>query len=152
RPVHHLDSSRMTAALGRRGSFAHWHTDSIALARGEAPSNAAACTPPAVDAFGSWAIVADARIDNRKELRAALGIDDGAMPDSRLVLHAYARWGTECPAHLIGDFAFVIWDEQLKQLFCVRDRLGIKPLYYAHSAIGFAVASESKALLALPWV
>jgi asparagine synthase (glutamine-hydrolysing) len=55
-----------------------------------------------------------------------------ASPDSGLILHAYAAWGTHCIERLRGDFSFAIWDAQNKQLFCARDHFGIKPFYYAH--------------------
>lgn len=85
-------------------------------------------------------ITADARIDGRDELRrkiAATGrscpaaIEAGA-PDVELILHAYDAWGTDCLDHLIGDFAFAIWDGRRKQLFCARDHFGVKPFFFAH--------------------
>ena len=80
-------------------------------------------------------ITADARIDGRRELiaklcgRGRLVSDDVTDPD--LILHAYGVWDTDCVRHLIGDFAFTIWDSRAKQLFCVRDHFGIKPFFYA---------------------
>ena len=95
------------------------------------------------------ALTADARIDNRSELIDTLAIDDQHAADSELILRAYQRWGEACTQRLLGDFSFAIWDQQRQRLFCARDHLGIKPLYY-HQAPGmFAFASEIKALLAL---
>jgi asparagine synthase (glutamine-hydrolysing) len=84
---------------------------------------------------GRYWITADARLDGRGELLAALdlsGSDIGqSIPDSELILQAYAKWGAACVEHLRGDFSFAIWDENNKHLFCARDQFGIKPFYYA---------------------
>lgn len=80
-------------------------------------------------------ITADARVDGRSELIQKLiakGCDvSAAAADVALILHAYHVWGEECLRHLIGDFAFAIWDGRRKRLFCARDHLGVKPFYYA---------------------
>jgi len=75
----------------------------------------------------------DARIDNRDELAQEIELPDRPMSeigDSEFILAAYRKWGEECPKHLLGDFAFAIWDEKKEQLFCTRDPLGIKLLHY----------------------
>jgi asparagine synthase (glutamine-hydrolysing) len=64
-------------------------------------------------------------------------------------LHAYEQWGSECVDSLEGMFAFVIWDENEKQLFAVKDRVGIKPLCYAEIPGGIAIASDMSALIPL---
>lgn len=92
---------------------------------------------------------ADARIDNRKELISALGVGPDAT-DLDLILDAYRTWGTESPAHLIGDFAFVIWDPRSSTLFGCRDHLGVRPLCYLDTGDTFMVASEPKAVAAHP--
>ena len=84
---------------------------------------------------GRYWITADARLDGRAELRAALdrsgsGIGH-SVPDSELILRAYAKWGSACVEHLRGDFSFAIWDARNKRLFCARDQFGVKPFYYA---------------------
>ena len=80
-------------------------------------------------------ITADLRIDGRPDLiRQLVGAGRSARitsPDPELVLHAYDVWGETLVDHLIGDFAFAIWDAQRRKLFCVRDHLGVKPFYYA---------------------
>jgi asparagine synthase (glutamine-hydrolysing) len=84
---------------------------------------------------GRFTIAADARIDCRAELLASLAAAGRkvrpAAPDSELILHAYAAWGEACVGHLLGDFAFAIWDARRKTLFCARDHFGVKPFYYA---------------------
>jgi asparagine synthase (glutamine-hydrolysing) len=101
------------------------------------------------------AITADARIDNRDELHLLLGLtstEEKQLPDSTLILLLYEKYTKDCVKHLIGDFAFAIWDDKTRQLFCARDHMGIKPFfYYLHDSC-FAFASEIKGLLALPEV
>jgi len=83
---------------------------------------------------GRFWITADARLDGRAEFIAELQRSGRLVPpnapDSELILHAYATWGTPCVEHLRGDFSFAIWDARNKQLFCARDHFGIKPFYY----------------------
>jgi asparagine synthase (glutamine-hydrolysing) len=105
---------------------------------------------PLVEKSGSLVITADARLDNRDELIASLGL--GGRPrevvaDSELILGAYKRWGEHCPERLLGDFAFAIWDRRRQKLFCARDHMGVKPFYYHLSDRAFVFASEIKALL-----
>ena len=82
-------------------------------------------------------IVADARIDARGELFAAFDsagekcLGQSNWTDAELILHAYRLWGVHCVEHLLGDFAFGIWDDLRQQLFCARDQMGVKPFYYA---------------------
>jgi asparagine synthase (glutamine-hydrolysing) len=84
----------------------------------------------------TW-IVADARVDGRRELVSKLrakGCDVSLdRPDCEMILHAYRVWGEACLDHLLGDFAFAIWDGPRRRLFCARDHMGIKPFYYLHT-------------------
>lgn len=66
--------------------------------------------------------------------------------DTEVLLAAYHFWGKDCVLHLNGMFAFAIWDEKNKLLFCARDHLGIKPFYYITKNNYFAFASETSAL------
>jgi asparagine synthase (glutamine-hydrolysing) len=67
--------------------------------------------------------------------------------DTEVIIAAYARWGADCLKRFNGMFAFAIWDDQLKELFIARDRMGIKPLYYCLTNGVFAFSSEIRSLL-----
>jgi asparagine synthase (glutamine-hydrolysing) len=107
---------------------------------------------PAYDINGQIAITADIRLDNRADLIDQLGLKHHSpdkLTDAQLVITAYRQWGQACTEHLLGDFAFALWDENAQHLFCARDHFGIKPLYFYCCDHLFAFASEIKALLAL---
>nr|AUN36946.1 glutamine-hydrolyzing asparagine synthetase [uncultured bacterium] len=92
-------------------------------------------------------------IYNFKELRQELearGHIFKSNTDAEVIIYAYCEWGRECLSRFNGMFAFAIWDARDESLLLARDRLGIKPLYYADTPAGFAFASEIKALLAIP--
>jgi len=98
-------------------------------------------------------LVADARLDNRDELAAALAIDPAAlrdMPDSQVILRAYQAWGDACVDHLVGDFAFAVWDARAEKLVLARDHMGQRHIAFHHGEGFFAFASEIKGLWALP--
>jgi asparagine synthase (glutamine-hydrolysing) len=107
---------------------------------------------PFHDSDNQLTITADVRIDNREELCKKLAVDNKeklSMPDSILILRAYQKYGEDCVKHLIGDFAFAIWDEREQKLFCARDQMGVKPFFYYIDEHFFAFASEKKGLLAI---
>lgn len=104
---------------------------------------------------GRTLLVADCRLDNREELGRALGFSDTrlrGLPDSGLILAAYASWGKECFRRLEGDFAVALWDEGARQLLLARDVSGTRPLAYAHFGDGVAFGSSVPALYRLPSV
>ena len=72
--------------------------------------------------------------------------------DTEVILHAYEEWGVGCVQRFNGMWAFALWDEPRQQLFCSRDRFGIKPFYFTIVENTFLFASEIKALLAHPGV
>lgn len=98
-------------------------------------------------------LVADVRLDNREELATKLSISAAKLPslsNAALVLAAYDVWGECCPAHLLGDFAFALWDAERQRLFCARDHLGIKPLFFAYENGAFVFASDAEAVATHP--
>jgi len=85
----------------------------------------------------------------RKELEAR-GFRFRTNTDTEVLLHGYAAWGESLWSRLNGMFAFALWDRALGKMFLVRDRFGVKPLYYASFPGRFLFASEVKALLPAP--
>jgi len=84
-------------------------------------------------------IQADARLDARDELIAKLEANGS---DAELILLAYEKWGDDCVKHLIGDFAFAIWDSSKQRYFCARDHFGVKPFYFTHIDNRFVFSSS----------
>ncbi|MCO5168006.1 MAG: asparagine synthase (glutamine-hydrolyzing) [Planctomycetes bacterium] len=104
---------------------------------------------PMGDEAGNW-VVLNGELYNHLEVREALGGAEGwrSRSDTETLLRAYAAWGRGCLDRLRGMFAFVLWDARAGELWCARDRLGIKPLYFVALPWGFAFASEVRALVA----
>ncbi|SFI28480.1 asparagine synthase (glutamine-hydrolysing) [Paenibacillus sp. UNC496MF] len=108
---------------------------------------------PYYDDGGQVAVAADAILDNRDELFGLLGIEPGRrgrMGDAELIAAAYLKWGKEAPRRLIGDYAFVLWDERKRLLFGARDLLGSRTLYYRRDAGRLAFCTAAHPLLELP--
>jgi len=108
---------------------------------------------PMFNEDGNLAVVYNGEIYNHADLRPRLeqaGHVYKSHSDTEAILHAYEEFGADCVTYFRGMFAFAIWDRAKRQLFCARDRLGIKPLYYYFDGQLFAFASEIKALLAHP--
>jgi asparagine synthase (glutamine-hydrolysing) len=97
-------------------------------------------------------IVADSRVDDRRTLITALTAagcrELEARPDVELILHAYRVWGDACVTRLLGDFAFVVWDDRQRRLFCARDQFGVKPFFYANAGDRLVVSNTLDCLLA----
>ncbi|WP_316569196.1 lasso peptide isopeptide bond-forming cyclase [Neobacillus sp. YIM B06451] len=112
-------------------------------------------TLPYYDCKAQLTITADAIIDNRYELFEMLNIkpfEQKNITDSQLLLHAYKKWGEECPRFLIGDFAFMIWDKKKQLLFGARDFSGGRTLYYNSCGQRFAFCTTIEPLFTLPYV
>lgn len=141
------------AAASRRGSGPPdvWMDGSVGMAHVAPP--AVTESQPVQGAAGALSLCADARIDNREELIARLDLKrpSGRPPsDADLLLASYERWGSACPRHVLGDFAFAVWDAKRRALVCSRDHFGVRPLFYTHvPGLLFAFASEVHSLLAL---
>ena len=104
---------------------------------------------------GDLTLVADLRLDNREELAMALSVSAetlAGMPDSALLLAAVKTWGADCVDHLIGDFAFAVWDAGKRTLTLARDHMGQRHVFFHQGQGFFAFASEIKGLWALPQV
>jgi asparagine synthase (glutamine-hydrolysing) len=91
-------------------------------------------------------ITADARLDGREELIAKLPRAPETQNDSELILVAYETWGEDCVKHLIGDFAFAIWDSRSRLFFCARDHFGVKPFFFTHVANNFKFSTNLNSL------
>jgi len=89
------------------------------------------------------------QLDLRKELEAK-GHVFRSHADTEVIVHGYEQWGDDCVGRLTGMFAFALWDTRRRRLLLARDRLGIKPLYWAHVNGRLSFASEIKALLCDP--
>lgn len=116
---------------------------------------------PMVAPEGDLVVVSDARIDNRDELITLLqsknrlpvaGPDGPPVTDAALILAAFQQWGTECAAHLLGDFAFAVWDTRRRQLHAARDAMGMRALYFRVERTRLLFATEIKQILNVPGV
>ncbi|MEV5741523.1 asparagine synthase (glutamine-hydrolyzing) [Microbispora rosea] len=111
--------------------------------------------PMTADAGGEVvaALTYSGEVYNFRELRAELtrsGHRFRTQSDTEVVLEAYLEWGEDFVSRLNGMYAFAIWDARREELLLVRDRMGIKPLYYYPTANGVLFGSEPKAILANP--
>lgn len=110
---------------------------------------------PLANEDGSAWIVFNGEIYNYRELTADLvarGHRFATASDTEAVVHLYEDHGADCMKHLRGMFAFALWDARKQTLLLARDRLGIKPLYYAETPQGVVFGSELRALILSPWV
>ncbi|MEO8464137.1 MAG: asparagine synthase (glutamine-hydrolyzing) [Gammaproteobacteria bacterium] len=161
--IFHLDGQRpavdalvrhMTESLVHRGpdgsgcftrgnvSLGHRRLSIIDLATGDQPF---------VSEDQSQVLVYNGELYNYIEIRQqlkSLGRRFRTESDTEVILQAYDEWGTDCLSRFNGMWAFALWDEKRKRLFCARDRLGEKPFYYALWNNSFLFGSEMKALFA----
>lgn len=127
-----------------------WHDGRIALIHAHfwtTPEEAGEEQPIGAVDDCCW-VTADARIDNREELLAVLPSLNTTATDSQLILACYQRWGDDCTRHLVGDFAFALWDGSKQQLFCARDPLGVRQFHYSQGGDTFVAASGVDGVLA----
>ena len=158
------DVGAMLDALADYGAGrAEWSDGPVRLGRrcrpdagGGAPPPERASPEPAARIHhcreAGLALAADARLDDREALRDALGCREAGVCDGDLILRAWRRWGPDCPNHLLGDYAFALWDARRRILFCARDHVGARPFYYARAGERFVFASAVPAVLAAPGV
>jgi asparagine synthase (glutamine-hydrolysing) len=108
---------------------------------------------PMISADGSLSITFNGEIFNFVELRDDLkqkGHTFLTRSDTEVILGLYQQYGTDCVRYMNGQWSFAIWDARRKRLFISRDRLGVRPLFYATTGRAFVFGSEIKALLAHP--
>ncbi|MFM7729979.1 MAG: asparagine synthase (glutamine-hydrolyzing) [Flavobacteriales bacterium] len=145
---------RMTDAMQHRGPDASgfWSNEACVLGhrRLSIIDTSEAGNQPFHSEDGSITLVFNGEIYNYLELRKSLKSDYTfkTNSDTEVIIAVYRTWGIEGVRRLNGMFAFGLWDNQAKKFFLVRDRVGIKPLYYVDAALGFAFASEIRSLLA----
>ncbi len=157
KPVDPARVRAMADALAHRGpdgsgvwtaqgvGFGHRRLSIIDLAGGDQPM---------ATADDRLVTVFNGEIYNYRELRAELeghGHAFRTASDTEVILHGWRQWGPACVEHFHGMFAFALHDDDAKTLFVARDRLGVKPLYYAQISDGSLIfASELKGLLVHP--
>ena len=157
KPVDPARVSRMCDALFHRGPDGSgiWTGQGVGLGHRRLAIIDLEGSPQPMHAHdGNAVIVFNGEIYNFRELRRELeghGAKFRTGGDTEVILAAWQRWGPDCLGKLHGMFAFAIYDENRKELFLARDRLGVKPLFMAHLSDGsLAFASELKGLLAHP--
>jgi asparagine synthase (glutamine-hydrolysing) len=144
---------KMTDRLAHRGPDADgfFVTDTAALGhrRLSIIDLSDAANQPLYDRSGRYGIILNGEIYNYREVKATLpDYPYKTNGDSEVILAAYLKHGRECLSVLNGMFAFAIWDDELKEMFIARDRLGVKPLYYSQMKPGALLfASEIRAIL-----
>ena len=145
-------AERALSTLHHRGPDAQgvWSDDGIALghARLSIIDLSDAGRQPMASHDGRYQLIFNGELYNYVELREQL--DDypfSTQTDTEVVLAAWMRWGAACLDRFLGMFAFVVWDSRERTLHAVRDRFGVKPLYWASlPGGGIVLASEIKAL------
>lgn len=151
---------------GMRRALAHWGPDGHGTWRGGpcgmghvlmigTPEARHESQPRADPACPGLVIAADARLDNRPELLDALGVappNRAILSDDVVILRAFARWGERCVERFAGAFAFVVWDERERSLFCARDHLGARPFLYHDGPAHFVFATDVRAVLSVEGV
>ncbi|MHC0430251.1 asparagine synthase (glutamine-hydrolyzing) [Streptomyces sp. O3] len=159
RPLDHDTARAMTATMARRGPDAQglWTSDHVALGhrRLSVIDLEGGCQPMAAEDPSSAraALTYSGETYNFQELRtqlSCLGHRFTTRSDTEAVLRAYQQWGAGLVTRLEGIYAFAVWDLDRQELLLVRDRMGVKPLYYAETTSGVLFGSEPKAILAHP--
>ncbi len=147
----------MTAAMAYRGpdGISRRTLGSMALGHCQLHTTAESLeeTQPLANEDDSLILVMDGWLSNWQELRIDL-LARGAVlrsrSDAELVLRAYELWGDQCPAHIDGEFAFVIWDGRCGEVYLARDHAGLRPLHYHWDGQRLIVGSDIAVVLAGP--
>ena len=156
-PVDQRILKRMTDAIAHRGPDGEgWYRDKgvgLGHRRLAIIDLSSAGKQPMVTPDGRFALTYNGEIYNFKEIRVELeqlGHKFRSNTDSEVVLYAWAEWGQDCVIKFNGMFAFAVWDSLEQTLYLVRDRYGIKPVYYAKSGKYFLFGSEQRAIKVFP--
>lgn len=146
---------QLAGALAFRGpdGGSAWTHGPSAFAYAHLRTGPGSAPQPATLDGSAW-IVCHARIDARddlvRELRGEGRAVSPAAPDADLLLHAYAAWGDDLPARVLGDFAFALWDTFRRRLLLARDRFGVRPLYHARAGEALVFGNTLDAVRAYP--
>lgn len=149
---------RMQQSLARRGPdqrglYLHDHA-ALVHARLAVVDRTNGCQPMILDHAGErYILVYNGELYNTDTLRAELTAVRhrfAGHSDTEVLLHAFAEWGPDCLHRLNGIFAFAVWRQNARRLFLARDRIGVKPLFYAQRGNSLIFGSELKALLCHP--
>ena len=152
--------TRMTGSLTFRGpdQCDVWTRENVGFGHALLRTKADNQIPKPLSLDGKVWLTAHARIDGQQELTAKLSasiptLEHNSTPsDDELILLAYQVWGKDCLLHLIGDFAFAIWDGPKQQLFCARDQMGIAQFYFAATSNTFVFSNTLNCLRLHPAV
>lgn len=157
KPVDPVRLKKMTDSMGHRGpdGSGAWTAPGVGLGhRRLSIVDLEGGAQPMATKDEAQIITFNGMIYNFREIKVeleALGHVFETSSDTEVILYAYRQWGVECLNRFNGMFAFAIYDQRTKQLFLARDRLGVKPLFYARVSDGSLIfGSELKALLANP--
>lgn len=151
---------RMQQSIAHRGpdAFGFWKSDAYHLGltarRLSIIDLSAAGNQPMFDAHNKVVLCFNGEIYNHAQIRKELeqlGYTYSSTADTQTIIHAYKEWGIQSMSRFEGMFALALFDLEKHKLYLVRDRIGIKPLYFAVQGGILSFASEIKALWQLPW-
>jgi asparagine synthase (glutamine-hydrolysing) len=162
-PVEEFEITRMRDTLAHRGpdGVGVWISSDRRVGLGHRRLSIIDLSPlaaqPMTNEDGSLQIIFNGEIYNHAEIRRELEARGGHTwrtdhSDTEVILHAYETWGIDCIHRFRGMFAIALWDARRQRLWLIRDRIGIKPLYYTTVGGRLVFASEIKAILTLPEV
>src|SRR5688500_1830178 len=148
----------MTQAVAHRGpdSAGYYYGEGVGLGhRRLSIIDLATGDQPLTNEDQSVWVVFNGEIYNFADVRTQLEAEGHRFrtrSDTEVIVHGYEQWGADCVDRFRGMFAFAVWDVRARRLLLARDRLGVKPLFYAHTANALIFGSEIKSILHDPGV